>query len=152
MLQVRLSRCCICFHTYVANVLSGCCICLQWFSSFLDVFASVSDVCYKCFNYFEHILEVLHLDVVNWIECCSCCNWTHLLQPPAETAGASPSGRRGPSRGSGGGASSPRMGSHGVGSRVGHLKRIAGVGIHPGISTTDYFCIELLLLSADGTI
>ena len=38
------------FHTYVVSVLSGCCICLQWFSSVFQVgFASVSDVCFKCF-------------------------------------------------------------------------------------------------------
>jgi hypothetical protein len=38
------------FHTYVASVLFGCCVCLQWFLSvFSDVFASVSDACFKCF-------------------------------------------------------------------------------------------------------
>ena len=38
------------FHTYVASVLSGCCVCLAIVSKcFSDVFASVSDACFKCF-------------------------------------------------------------------------------------------------------
>jgi hypothetical protein len=53
----------ICFHTYVARVSSGCCICLQWLSSVFRCFASVSDVCYKCFSCFGHMLQVFHLDV-----------------------------------------------------------------------------------------
>jgi len=39
MLQVYLFGCCICF-TRVTIVVSGCCI---------SVFASVSDICFKCF-------------------------------------------------------------------------------------------------------
>jgi hypothetical protein len=27
-------------------------------------FSGVSDVCYKCFSYFRHMLQVFHLDVV----------------------------------------------------------------------------------------
>ena len=41
MLQVWLSGCYICFHTYVASVLSGCCVCLQWFLSVFHVFLQV---------------------------------------------------------------------------------------------------------------
>jgi hypothetical protein len=50
MLQVRLSGCCICFHTYDASVLSGCCVCFyNGFKCFSGVFASVSDACFKSF-------------------------------------------------------------------------------------------------------
>jgi hypothetical protein len=39
MLQVCLSRCCICFHTYVTNILSGCCI---WFAMVFKCFSCVT--------------------------------------------------------------------------------------------------------------
>jgi hypothetical protein len=63
---------------YVANVLSGYCICFMHilqmfymdvayaynsFQMFSGVFASVSDVCCKCFSCFGCILQVFHLDV-----------------------------------------------------------------------------------------
>jgi hypothetical protein len=38
------------FHAYVAVVLFGCCVCfLIVFKCFSDVFASVSNACFKCF-------------------------------------------------------------------------------------------------------
>jgi hypothetical protein len=63
MLQVCLSGCCICFHTYIASVLSECCVCLQWFKCFSGVFASISDACFKCFMVFRRMLQLLHLNV-----------------------------------------------------------------------------------------
>jgi hypothetical protein len=53
MLQACFFGCYICFHTYVASVLSRCCVCLQLVSS---VFVSVSSV-------FFYMLQVLHLNV-----------------------------------------------------------------------------------------
>jgi hypothetical protein len=55
MLQVCLSRCCICFHPYITK-------CFIWmlrmfcnvFKCFLTVFASVSDACFKCFIVFTY--------------------------------------------------------------------------------------------------
>jgi hypothetical protein len=58
-LQVCLSGCCICFHTYDASILSGCCICLQWFQVFLGVFVSVSDICFKCFICFQTYVAIV---------------------------------------------------------------------------------------------
>jgi hypothetical protein len=47
------------FHTYVGSVLSRCCVCLQWFSSVLVVFVSVSDACFMCFICFLlHVASV----------------------------------------------------------------------------------------------
>jgi hypothetical protein len=34
------------------------------FLSFLLLFVSISDVCYKCFSYFGRMLYLFHLDVV----------------------------------------------------------------------------------------
>jgi hypothetical protein len=34
-----------------------------WFQVFLWCFASVSDICCKCFNCFGRMLQVFHLDV-----------------------------------------------------------------------------------------
>ena len=52
---------------YVAIVSSGCCICFaiatHVFSNVLGVFASVSDVCCKCFSCFERMLHVFHMYV-----------------------------------------------------------------------------------------
>jgi hypothetical protein len=62
MLQACLFECCICFHTYVASVLSGCCACfamvfkyfLQVFqihvSNILSVFLYVASVASECFQ------------------------------------------------------------------------------------------------------
>jgi hypothetical protein len=37
---------------------------LQWpFQALLGVFTSVLDVCCKCFNYFERMLQIFHLGV-----------------------------------------------------------------------------------------
>ena len=70
------SQCFICFFRSILQVcLFGCCICfthmfqmfylnvayvLQWF---WGVFASVSDVCCKCFSCFGRMLQVFHLNV-----------------------------------------------------------------------------------------
>jgi hypothetical protein len=61
ILQVWLSRCCICFYTYVASVLPGCCVYLQWFSSVfyvvLQVFQThVSSVSWE----FRRMFQTLH--------------------------------------------------------------------------------------------
>jgi hypothetical protein len=44
------------FYLDVAYVYNG-------FECFSDVFASVSDACFKCFICFSHMLQLLHLDV-----------------------------------------------------------------------------------------
>jgi hypothetical protein len=49
MLQACLFGCCICFHTYVAIILSECYVC----------FAMV----FKCFICFFYRLQMLHLNV-----------------------------------------------------------------------------------------
>ena len=59
----------------------GCCMRLQWLSSVFRCFVSVSDVCCKCFNCFERILQVFYLDVAH-------VKWDHLPPPPAAAAGA----------------------------------------------------------------
>ena len=55
-------KCFRCFHTYVASI-------LQWlhtrFSSFFWCFINVSNVYYKCFSSFGHMLQAFHLDVVS---------------------------------------------------------------------------------------
>jgi hypothetical protein len=61
-LQVYLSGCCICFHTYDASVLCGCCVCLQWFQGFLGVFASFQT---HVLFVFRRMLQLLYLDVSN---------------------------------------------------------------------------------------
>jgi hypothetical protein len=75
------------FHIYVASVSSKClymfALATHMFSSFFDVFTSVSDVCYKCFSCFgRNILQVFHLNVakVDLV--------LHMLQrePPAAAA------------------------------------------------------------------
>jgi hypothetical protein len=49
-LQVCLSRCCICFTHMFANVFIWMwCMFLQCFKCFSDVFASISDTCFKYF-------------------------------------------------------------------------------------------------------
>jgi hypothetical protein len=74
MLQLCLSRCCICFHIYVASVLSRCCVCVAicfqvFFQVFLQAFQTyvlnVSSV-------FRRMLQVLYLDVskVDRFGCC----------------------------------------------------------------------------------
>jgi hypothetical protein len=60
------------------KVLSGCCICCNDFQEFLGVFASVSNICRKCFSCFERMLQVLHLDVAKVDWCCTSCNVTYL--------------------------------------------------------------------------
>jgi hypothetical protein len=49
------------FHTYVTSVLFGCCLCFcNGFLNVLGVFASVSDVCFKCFIYLRiYVANVL---------------------------------------------------------------------------------------------
>ena len=74
------SQCFICFFKRMLHVcLSGCCICFihmlqvfyydvacvyNGFKCCAGVFASVSDVCFKCFIVFRHMLQVLHFDVL----------------------------------------------------------------------------------------
>jgi hypothetical protein len=49
---------------YAASVLSECCIYFTMaFHVFSDIFASVSDVYFKCFIFFIRMLQVLRLDV-----------------------------------------------------------------------------------------
>jgi hypothetical protein len=36
-----------------------CCVCLQWFQVFLGVFVNVSDVCFKCFIYFQSYVTIV---------------------------------------------------------------------------------------------
>jgi hypothetical protein len=54
-----------CFHTYVVSVSSRYCIYLHWlhtcFYVFSGVFVSVSNICCKCFSYFERMLQVFYL-------------------------------------------------------------------------------------------
>jgi len=50
-------------QAYISNVSYVCCIRLQWLSSVFRCFASVLEVCCKCFNCFGCILQVFHLDV-----------------------------------------------------------------------------------------
>jgi hypothetical protein len=52
------------------------------FQVFSGVFASVSDVCCKCFICFARFIRMLQ----NQIGCFTCCNGTHPLQPPATAA------------------------------------------------------------------
>jgi hypothetical protein len=59
ILQVCLSKCCICFYTYDVSVSSGCCICLQRFQVFFRCFC-------KCFRHRFQMLD-LFSDV-----CCNC--------------------------------------------------------------------------------
>jgi hypothetical protein len=49
--------CCKCFYLDVAYVCND-------FSSVFKCFASVLDMCCKCFSCFKHMLQVFHLDVV----------------------------------------------------------------------------------------
>jgi hypothetical protein len=60
------------------------------FSSFFWCFASVSDICCKCFIYFSRILQVLYSDVIK-VDL-----MLHMLQrdPPTAAAGAPPSGHK----------------------------------------------------------
>jgi hypothetical protein len=60
MLQVYLSRCCICFHIYDANVLSRCCVCLQWFQVIFRCLCR----CFRCMFQMFHLFS----DV-----CCNYC-------------------------------------------------------------------------------
>jgi hypothetical protein len=67
------------FYLDVANVLSDVvCVC----NGFQVRFASVSDVCWKCFSFFGYMLQVLHLHIpkVDLV--------MHMLQcdPPATAA------------------------------------------------------------------
>jgi hypothetical protein len=100
MLQVWLSGCCICFHTYVASVLSGCCICFhtyvvsvlsgccvffQWFLSVFMRFCKcfrymfqvfylpldISNAAYRCFKSIS-VLHMLQLDPPSLATNCSC--------------------------------------------------------------------------------
>ena len=86
ILQVCLSRCCICF-TYMLQVFYRCCVCVyNGFQVFLDTFASVSDICFKCFiclqTYIANVIfecfkvhRVLHMlrrDSLGVAPCCCC--------------------------------------------------------------------------------
>jgi hypothetical protein len=51
-------------------------------------FPGISDICYKCFNYFGCMLQVFHLNIAKVDLCCTCCSETHLQQPHAATVGA----------------------------------------------------------------
>jgi hypothetical protein len=50
----------ICFKYFIRMLQSGYCI---YFAMAINVFSGVSDVCCKCFNCFERMLQVLHLDI-----------------------------------------------------------------------------------------
>jgi hypothetical protein len=65
MLQVCLAGRCICFHTYVASILSGCCICFamgfKYISCvFLQVFRTYV---LNVLAVFRRMLQVMHLNV-----------------------------------------------------------------------------------------
>jgi hypothetical protein len=59
-----------------------------WFSYVrCKCFPGVSDVCYKCFNCFERMLQVFLsrcCKSTSWY--CTCCSGTHLQQPPTTAA------------------------------------------------------------------
>jgi hypothetical protein len=81
MLQMCLSRCCICFHTYVASVLSRCCV---WFAMifmcFLQVFYLSSKTCCNCFIWMFQ----------KKIRYCTCCNVTPPVAATCSAAGELP--------------------------------------------------------------
>jgi hypothetical protein len=60
---------------------------LQWLSSVFGCFASVSDVCCKCINYFGRMLQVFHLDVAKVDLVLHMLQWDHLLLGLAVVAG-----------------------------------------------------------------
>jgi hypothetical protein len=59
-------------------------MCLQWLSSVFRCFASVSDICCKCFSYFGRMLQVFHLDVTKLDLVLHMLHW----YPAAAAAGA----------------------------------------------------------------
>jgi hypothetical protein len=60
MLQVFLSRCCICFTYMLQEFHLDVAYVFQWLHT---CFSSVSDVCCKCSNCFRPMLHVFHLNV-----------------------------------------------------------------------------------------
>jgi hypothetical protein len=65
--------------------------CLQWlhtwFSSFFCCFASVSDAYCKCFNCFEHMLQMFSLNVVKVDLVLHMLQWDPSATVPAAAAG-----------------------------------------------------------------
>jgi hypothetical protein len=76
------------FYLDIAKLdLDVACICNE-FQVFSCVFAGVSDVCCKCFNCFERMLQVFHLVVAKVDLVLHVLQWDHVPQPPATAAGA----------------------------------------------------------------
>jgi hypothetical protein len=75
------------FHLDVLHMFA---MATHMFSSFFWSFASVSDVCCKCFICFGRMLQVFYLNVAKVDRVLHSCNGTHLPHPPAATAGAPP--------------------------------------------------------------
>jgi hypothetical protein len=73
--------CCKCFIYRYCKDLGVAYICNGFFKCFSDV----SDV---CFNYFNRMLQLFYLNVAK-VDCCMCCNRTHLPQLPVAAIGAS---------------------------------------------------------------
>jgi hypothetical protein len=59
MLQVCLSRCCICFTHMLHAFLFRCCVWLQWFSSVFRCFLSASEACFKYFNCLQMYVAIV---------------------------------------------------------------------------------------------
>jgi hypothetical protein len=85
MLQVCLSRCCICIHSYIASVLSGCyvyvamlfkcsCVFLQVFQLMFQTFYLCLYACCKCCIWMLHILHWLYtcVDKSVYFKCFDC--------------------------------------------------------------------------------
>ena len=69
-------------YLYVAKVnLDVACVC-NGFQVFSGVFTTVSDVCCKCFNCFERMLQVFHVDIAKVDLVLHMLQWDHLSQPP----------------------------------------------------------------------
>jgi hypothetical protein len=61
---------------------------LHMFAMALKCFASVSDICFKCFNYFKRMLQVFYLDIAKVDPVLHMLQWDHMPQSPAVAVGA----------------------------------------------------------------
>jgi hypothetical protein len=94
--SVFLDVCYECFYldvVYVSHIclqvfLSGCCICfVMAFQVFLGVSQVLQTHVSSVSSFFRRMLQKFHLDISKVDRCCTCCNVTHLPQPPAVAAG-----------------------------------------------------------------
>ena len=87
-----------CFHTYIESAfhldVTMFVMDKHVFSSFFWCFASVLDICCRCFSYFRRMLQMFHLNIAKVDRMLHMLNGTHLAQSPTAAARASSSGHR----------------------------------------------------------